>query len=332
MKTKIFSAVIVFLFLPSIGLSQEGSKADFSWNQKSKYETIEKVRFETGETAVIVSNQELPPYQRLREICAYKRLEIGKEGNRLGTNACDSRVSIRAAFPSASNAKIAIVETNCGGTMCNSYNDIYILFLERDGLQITKVGTSFYSPKDKPTIYDFWFDGKKIKRSVIHNFFDGQKNELGDLIESTRNYIIKGWYIDSRFKKEYVKFIGEHPDTFMGDSFGRADILKVLKPEEFREYRNAMSGPGSSSVTNGRFVVMNACMAHNCNDIFASVVIDGFTGDTQLIRFEKTKSIFVSVSTKPLDPKIDDEWLEDVDTQDWVRISINKGKLDATKK
>jgi hypothetical protein len=44
---------------------------------------------------------------------------------------------------------------------------------------------------------------------------------------------------------------------------------------------------------------MNACMAHNCDDIFASVVIDGLTGHTQLIRFEKSKSIFTTVCVFP---------------------------------
>jgi len=331
MKIKFLLTFITIFLLPSIALTQTGAKPDFSWNSAGKYETIEKVRFENGEMAVIVSDKKLPPYQRLKEECAYKRLEIGKEGNWFSTNACDSRVHIRAAFPSASNAKIAIVETNCGGTICNSFNDTYIVFFGNDGLRITKVGTSFYGPKGKITTYDFWFDGKKIKRSVIRNFFDGRENDLGDLIASTRNFVIQGDYIDSRFKKEFEQFISEHPDNFMGNSSARSEILKFVKPEEFREYRNAMSGPGSSSVTNGRFIVMNACMAHNCDDIFASVIIDGFTGHTQLIRFEKSKSIFATVSTKELDPNVDYSWLEDVDTQDWAKISIKVGKLVASK-
>jgi hypothetical protein len=82
---------------------------------------------------------------------------------------------------------------------------------------------------------------------------------------------------------------------------------------------------------NGRFIVMNACMAHNCNDIFGSAVIDGFTGHTQLIRFEKSTSFFRTASTKELDPEVDYKWIEDVDTQNWAQISIKAGKLVASK-
>ena len=331
MKIKILMAFISIFFLPSIALTQTTTKPDFSWDSSGKYESFDKVRFESGEVAIVVSDQKPPPYPRVKEVCSYKRLEMGKEGSRFVTNACDGQVNIRAAFPSANNAKVAIVETNCGGTMCNRFNDVYILFFTNDGLRITKIGTSFYAPKGKTTTYEFWFDGKKIQRSVIRNFFDGRENDLGDLLPSTRNFVTLGAYIDSRFKKEFEPFIGEHPDAFMGNASARSGILKFVKPEEFREYRNAMSGPGSSSVTNGRFVVMSACMAHNCNDIFASVIIDGFNGHTQLIRFEKSKSIFTTVSTKELDPEVDYIWLEDVDTQGWAQISIKAGKLVASK-
>jgi hypothetical protein len=330
MNLKILVAFISIFQFQNTVLAQVSLKPDFSWDSKEKYRSVEKVRFENGEFAIVVSDQKLPQYQRVKEACAYKRLEIGKEGNRFVTDACDGHVNIRAAFPSATNAKVAIVETNCGGSMCNSFNDVYVVFFTTDGLRITKIGTSFYGPKDKPTTYEFWFDGKKIKRSVIRNFYDGKENNLGDLLPSTRNFVTSGAYIDSRFQKEYEPLIGEHPDSFMGNSSARLRILKFVKPEEFREYRNAMSGPGSSSVTNGRFIVMNACMAHNCNDVFASVVIDGFTGHTQLLRFEKSKSFFASVSTQDLDSGVNDVWLEDVDTQGFVQISIKAGKLVAS--
>jgi hypothetical protein len=324
--------VFISLFLAqNFALSQTNAKPDFSWDSSGKYESFEKVRFENGAVAIVISDQKLPQYQRVKEECAYKRLEIGKEGNRFITNACDGQVNIRAAFPSVTNAKVAIVETNCGGTMCNSFNDLYIVFLNNDRLEITKIGTSFYGPKGKTTTYEFWFDGKKIKRSLIRNFYDGKENNLGDLIPSTRIFVPQGAYLDSRFKKEFEQFIGEHPDSFMGNSSARTEILKFVKPEEFREYRNAMSGPGSSTVANGRFIVMNACMAHNCNDIFGSAVIDGFTGHTQLIRFEKSTSFFRTASTKELDPEVDYKWIEDVDTQNWAQISIKAGKLVASK-
>ena len=87
--------------------------------------------------------------------------------------------------------------------MCNKFNNVYIVFFTNDGLQITKIGTSFYGPKGKTTTYEFWFDGKKIQRSVIRNFLDEKENDLGDLLPSTRNFVTLGAYIDSRFKKEF---------------------------------------------------------------------------------------------------------------------------------
>ena len=313
-----------------IALTQIDAKPDFSWNSSQNHKSLEKVRFENGDVAVVVSNQPLPEYQRVKESCALQRLEIGKEGSRLVTDACDSHVNIIAAFPSATNAKIAIVETKCGGTACDSFDDVYIVLIASDRLRMAKVGTSFYEPKG--TTYQFWFNGKKIKRSVVQNFFDGEKNNLGDLVPSTRNFVNPGAYVDTRFKKEFEQFIGVHPLTFMGNSSARSRIVKFVKPEEFRQYRNALSVASDSFVSNGRFIVMNGCMAHNCDVEFASVVIDGFNGETRIMRFDKKNSFFAYASTNKLDPNVDRTWLEDVDTHDWMQVHIKTGRLVAQKK
>ena len=320
---------IFFMLLIACGsaFSQSIDKPEFTWNSSQYGKTYGKVRFENGETVIVVKDQKLPVNSNLKDSCEIQRIEIERKGRREATDMCDSLVFIRAVYPSVENAKVAIVETNCGGTMCSDFSDVYVLFQSAKGVRFARLGTSFSGPKNKPTIYDFWFNKGTIKRSVVRNFFDGHENELGDLLISTRNYDEKGEYLDSRFNKAFKKFIGGHPQDFFGDQEARTGIVKLIKSDEFVEYRNAMSGPGWSKVSHGRFIVLNACMAHACDLIFGSVIIDGFTGDTHLIRFDSVKKIFANVSTKVLDELVDSEWLESVDTQKLATLSIKSGRL-----
>jgi hypothetical protein len=309
---------------------------EFMWDESRPYTILDKVRFSNGQFIQIAEGKVTGQayLQPMREECEYKRLEVrnGASGSlQYISGACDGVVHIRAAYPDEKNAKLAIVTTNCGGTMCHSWNDHFIVFLGETGIRVTRVGSSFYGPKHKMTKYGFGFDGQRLNRSSVINFYDGTENELGDLVPSTRVFVKQGSYVDTRFGKKYLQFVGEHPDLVLGDEQVRAALVQKIKPEKFRAFRASMSGPGSSSVHNGRFLVMNACMKSNCPWEFGSVVLDGFTGALHILRFVPDENIFDHASSIPPKEEVDGYWLSEIDTQQKFQLSIKGSRVKAIK-
>jgi hypothetical protein len=332
---KIFTT-IAFGLAALVAISQvqkpQPSSIEFTWNEDQDYKILDKVKFANGDF-IQVAEGKLKNY-KLRELCEYKRLEVKRESTNsllYVSDACDVMVHIRAAYPNPKNAKLAIVTTNCGGTACNAWDEHFIVFNGDSGIRVVKVGTSHYGPKGRKTNYEFSFNSQRLTGSTVRNFYDGKENALGDLVPSTRTFIQQGAYIDDRFDKKFVSFIGEHPDLVLGDAQTRAELVQKIKADRFRAFRTAMSGPGSSMVHNGRFLVMNACMKSNCPYEFGSVVLDGFTGALHVIRFNPDENFFDYVSTKKLDNDVDGYWLEEIDTQERFRLSIKAGRLNAIK-
>jgi hypothetical protein len=271
------------------------------------------------------------PGRELSGACDIARLEIrrGRTGELLSlTHACDSYVHMVAAHPSTTQARVASVATNCGGTACHGYNDYFVLYLAKGSIRVARVGTGFDGPKGKPMVASFGFQGDDLARSTLSPFYGGERNPLDDLLPATRQWdAASGEYVDTRFRAVWRPFLGEHPEAVLADAQARAPIVKKIKPEQFRQFRAAMSGPGESRLVNGRYLVMNACMKSNCPYQFGSVVVDGFTGDLHVMRFHPEDKLHVHVGTRALDPRTDYIWLGAVDTQDVIRLSIEAGAL-----
>lgn len=329
----LLSLVPIFGFFSSVHAETlVAKKFDFTWNDNQEYKVFDKVRFANGDFIEVAEGKVLS--QRLKESCELKRLEIKREAPRsllFISNACDAIVHIRAAYPDAKNAKLAVVTTNCGGTICHGYSDYFVVFMGDSGINIARLGTSFIGPKNKSTKYEFGFDGPRLSNALVSNFYDGSENELGDLIASTRVFIKQGDFVDLRFNKNFFNLVGEHPDVAMGDRDVRSLLVKKIKSERFKTFRAAMSGPGSSGVHNGRFLVMNACMKSNCPFEFGSVVIDGFTGAMHVLRFNPDENIFDYASSHSVNEKIDGDWLDAIDTQEKYQLSIKNGRIRAKK-
>ncbi|MFY8105103.1 MAG: hypothetical protein ACOVK6_13465 [Ramlibacter sp.] len=312
--------------------AQEAPRAprpDYTWSDNTQDRYLDTVRFANGDLAQVAQG-ELAGYA-LKGMCDISRLELrrGRTGELIGvTSACDSHVYVVAAYPSATQAKVAIAVTNCGGTACHNYNDYHVLYLAQGAVRAVRVGTGFYGPRGKPMVFSFSFKGDDLARSTLSPFYSGERNALGDLLPSTRQWdSASGEYLDARFRPAWRAFLGEHPEALLADKTARAPIVKKVKPEQFRAFRAAMSGPGASTLVEGRYLVMNACMKSNCPYEFGAVVVDGFTGDLQVMTFSPEDRRHVHVGTRPLNPRTDTLWLDAVDTQDVLRLSIQAGAL-----
>ena len=76
---------------------------------------------------------------------------------------------------------------------------------------------------------------------------------------------------------------------------------------------------------------MNACMKSNCPYEFGAVVVDGFTGALHIMRFNPDENLMDYVSSRPFDPDLDATWLDEIDTQQKYRLSIENGRFKASK-
>ena len=139
------SAFLSILALSSQVHAQSASKPQFVWKQNSAYQALDKVRFANGEVAIV--KQDLKQSRGNEPDLFGNRLYVGKEGELRPQTDPGRLVAIEAAYPSASNAKVAIASTNCGGTMCGRYSDYFVVFIGEHGLRTAAIGTGFYAPK-----------------------------------------------------------------------------------------------------------------------------------------------------------------------------------------
>jgi hypothetical protein len=72
-------------------------------------------------------------------------------------------------------------------------------------------------------------------------------------------------------------------------------------------------------------------MKSNCPWEFGAVVLDGFTGALHIMRFAPDENIFEQASSQPIKENVDGNWLSEVDTQQRFRLTIDGGRLRATK-
>lgn len=306
---------------------------DFKWSPHEGFQSFDKVVFTNG-SYIQVSEGELPGVN-LKFECEYKRVDVrdAKSNSlRFVSNACDSLVFIQAVYPTPEKAKLAIVSTNCGGTICREWSDYFVFYISKDNtIRVAQLGSGFYSPKENPTTYSFNFDSDYLTEAVITNFFDGTENQFGDKLSSTRIFVDQGEFVDNRFMKDFINLIGQHPDSALGNNKARERIINKITPERYRTFRASMSGPGFSEVVDGRYLVMNACMKSNCAWVFGTVVLDGFTGAMHIMRFEPDQNIFDFFSSEEKLKNDDSNWLAAVNTNERVRLSIESGILKAVK-
>ncbi|WP_137917109.1 hypothetical protein [Hydrogenophaga sp. 2FB] len=298
-------------------------KADFSWSPNvGEYQSIDAVTFANG--AEIRSERDSTSQR-----CDFSRL-VSRSPTSTSfndTSICDSIVHINAAWPSAKNAKVAIVSANCGGSICHTYSDYYVVLIDQKNLRISQVGTAFIGPRGKPTTFGFTFQGSEIKQSVISNLYGGDVNDLGDLTATKRTYFKGKGYVHDKFNSRFLSFVGEHPESFMEDEVQRKGLVASTGPNNFRAIRAALSGPGSSGLVDGRFVLMEACQKSNCDSVWGAVVLDGFTGDAfAVVLQDRTTEVF-HYGTRPLDSGVDRRWIDMLEAGDGRYLSLKDGRL-----
>lgn len=314
---------------PQTAVTSQASKPDFIWSMSgSDYVTNEKVTFANGAEIKTFRMDGSPQFGCELAGIAYRSAN-SKTYNAAGP--CDGFAFINAAWPSVINAKVAIVSTNCGGTICHGYNDYFVVLPAGQGVRVLQIGTGHYGPKKKATTISFTFSGNELKSSVITNFYSGAENDLGDLIPSKRTFLKGKGYFQDAFKPEFIDLVGEHPERFLEDDTFRSGLVAKMGPSNFRILRSVLSGPGSSQILNGRFVIMEACQKSNCGFVWGAVVVDGLTGDATAVIMEDSSTKVAQYSTRPLKAEVDSVWVEKLDAGEKRFLTLEKGVIRMSK-
>lgn len=309
----------------TLAQSTAAPKPDFTWSPNvGEYVAHDTVTFANGAEIKTFGMGTSPQFGCDSNGIAYRSANSKSYS---GAGPCDSIAHINAAWPSVNNAKVAIVSTNCGGTICHGYSDYFVILPAGQAIRVLQIGTGHNGPRKKPTTFSFTFSGNELKSSVITNFYSGVENELGDLIPSRRTLLKGKGYFQDNFKPELIDLVGEHPERFLEDDTLRAGLVAKMGPSNFRILRSVLSGPGSSQVLSGRFVVMEGCQKSNCAFVWGAVVVDGLTGDAAAVIMEDSSTRVAQYSTRPLKADVDSVWIEKLDAGEKRFLSLEKGVI-----
>lgn len=154
-------------------------------------------------------------------------------------------------------------------------------------------------------------------------------DKYGSQVTATRNFETGLGFVAIGFRKEFGKLVGEHPDQFFEDKALREPFAKVVGFERFRDLRAAIGVASATYLVQGRYIVLQGCMPHDCGGNYSFVMIDAVTSKYFWARFKDGATRYAGASDK-----VDRAALESVFTdaefvqQDDARLTVTPaGKI-----
>jgi hypothetical protein len=172
------------------------------------------------------------------------------------------------AYPSITNARIAVLLSTCSGSACFPF--IHVAYVEDDQLIIHDLGATYYNDNLN---FDFNFINNKVSL-VANNVNTFRKNSYGDTIHTKMTLLNKIGFVDGYFNKKYLKILDVHPEIYFSNIELREILAKKIGLDKFRALRENMTVAINTYITQGHFIVMEGCMPHSCNTNAGIVVLD----------------------------------------------------------
>lgn len=172
------------------------------------------------------------------------------------------------AYSNADAPQIVIAWSDCGGSSCGRASTTFIDLTTTPPFHATLNELSAKTTKVheiKPGTY------KITGRS---NYM---KNSLGDLLNLEVLYNRKNKTIEyqSKYSTIYDSIVNTHPDTLLGDENARKIFLNQMTPEQFKDFRHAMSVSSTVKKTDfGRTLIASGIAPHSGGDPSSFFVID----------------------------------------------------------
>jgi hypothetical protein len=204
------------------------------------------------------------------------------------------------AYPSVSNAQVAILLSTCSGTICFPF--IHVVYVEDDQLIMHRLGSTYYNDNLN---FDINVINNKVK-FIANNVNTFRKNSYGDTIYTKMTLLNKIGFIDTNFNKKFLKILDVHPETYFSNSELREKLAKKIGGDKFRKLRESMEVASNTYITNGHFIMMYGCMPHNCDSNAGIVLLDTQNENyyTVLIDTNTKKIEFNSTSTSTINDEV----------------------------
>lgn len=258
----------------------------YTWSPDHNTQTLQTGKFSNG--AEIIANQP--------QGIGGGYLQIRKKAGAplIDTPVHDDFVSIAGFIPGKENPVAAIVKSSCGGVAC-TWTDYHVAYVHEGQLVGIPVGPVLNN--DFSITVDT-HDGQVAGIQVL-NVANGERNGYGDLVKTDLRLVPAKGFIRTEFSQNYESLVGSHPEDYFSHQMAREKLALAMGLQNFRELRGAASGPGSSNLVGGRYIVFNGCKAHFCDSSFASVVFDGTTGHSWSIWVDVANGTYFTYSSTP---------------------------------
>jgi hypothetical protein len=265
----------------------------FEYKSDFNSPSLEVVNFSTGDTIKVEKKNPKTMMSSLEVLDKNKKIIYGLK------KISEAHVNIKAAYPDAKKAHVAVVETNCGGNSCGT-EGVYVVYIFENKLHIDFIGDVYRRDFLLRVDLTSNTNPKITALNVLENKFD----KYGDMIKGTRELINGKGSIASTFNRDWLKLVGEHPERYFEDKVRREPLAQKINFENFREVRNFMSGPGITSIQDGKYLIMTGCMAHMCPDYYAAILVDATNSKEWVLWVDSGKKIIKFGTT--------DKWSDDI--------------------
>jgi len=238
----------------------------------------------------------------------------------------DDHVNITAAYPSSLNAQVAIVETNCGGSMC-TWNGVYAVYIFNNELRADFISNTH----DDDFRVNIDISNKNYPKIIAFNAPEYVFNKYGDMLKGTRELINGKGTISSAFKRDWLVFVGNHPEEYFANASKRESLAKSIGYENFRQVRSYISGPASTTISEGKYIVMDGCMAHWCSTYSATVLIDATSSKQWVIWVDSDKLLVKSGTNDKWGKEVAERIISLMHLNESLRITYKNGNFQIAK-
>jgi hypothetical protein len=195
---------------------------------------------------------------------------------------------IEAAYPSRQNASAVLVSDSCSGTICD-WKNLTMVIPQGATIKAYRVGS--------PAKITLTMTGDQVVGGQADGIPAGE-DKYGSRITTTRHFIPGAGFVAAGFKTQYAKLVGEHPERFFDDPALREPLAKATGMETFRDLRQAISVASPVYLVQGRYIVMQGCMPHDCGGNYSFLMIDAVSSDFYWARFNQGANRYSGATRK----------------------------------
>jgi hypothetical protein len=197
--------------------------------------------------------------------------------------------AIEAAYPSPKKAVAVLVSDSCAGSACGDSTTITLVLPSAGGVK--------KYPIDNPSKITLTFEGDRVIGGLAEGVSAGV-DKYGSEVMTASPFIPGAGFVAMGFRREYAKLIGEHPIALFDDKVLREPFAKATGLETFRDLRTAISVASETYLVQGRYIVLQGCMPHDCGGNYSFVMIDAVTSGYFWARFNEGRTRYSGSSQK----------------------------------